>query len=136
MIAVDWTKVHPTFDFISDSVAVRLCESIHCEVFHTHLITISGFSRNGLFNYKLQLNDSGRLCCIYSPDNQVRPPLTPLQDLSFDSPQPIRMHTAQGPSHSMFTAHNITVNNGVFNQYIAGEQRGEITIKFKFSVFD
>ena len=48
----------------------------------------------------------------------------------------IRMHTAQGPSHSMFTAHNITVNNGVFNQYIAGEQQGEITIKFKFSVFD
>jgi len=30
----------------------------------------------------------------------------------------------------MLTAHNITVNNGVFNQYIAGEQRGEITIKF------
>ena len=47
----------------------------------------------------------------------------PFQNLSFkfDSPQP-RMHTVQGPSHSMFTAHNITVHNGVFNQYIAGEQ--------------
>ena len=79
MIApVDWTKAHPTFDLIGDSVAVRLCESIQSEVF---LITsISGFSRNGLFDYKLQLNDSGRLCCIYS-----RPFL---QDLSFDSPQP------------------------------------------------
>ena len=31
-----------------------------------------------------------------------------------------RMHTAQGPS-----VHNITVHNVVFNQYIAGEQRGE-----------
>ena len=64
MIAVEWTKVHPTFDLIGDSVAVRLCESIHCEVFYTQLITI--FS-NGLFNYKLQLQTAAGCVAFIRP---------------------------------------------------------------------
>jgi len=56
-------------------------------------------------------------------NSTLRPPFQNLS-FKFDSPQP-RMHTAQGPSHSMFTAHNVTIYGGVFNQDIAGEQRGE-----------